>query len=144
MTTTDPRGDRTAPSFRRGLHIGLWAAQWLLALVFVGGGVWKLVTPATRLAEVFPWVGETPAALLHVTSGLDVLGGLGLLLPALTRVKPGLTVLAALGCAALQASAIVFHLWRGETDVAFNAVLLALSLFVAWGRRAWVWGGGNR
>lgn len=65
----------------------------------------------------------------------DVLGGLGVLLPALTRIRPGLTVLAALGCTALQASAIAFHLSRGETDVAFNVVLLALAAFVAWGRR---------
>jgi hypothetical protein len=97
-----------------------------------GGGVWKLITPRARLAEIFPWVGENPPALLYVTSVFDILGGIGVLLPALTRVKPGLTPLAALGCVALQASAIVFHLSRGESDMAFNVALLAL--FVAWGR----------
>jgi hypothetical protein len=45
-------------------------------------------------------------------------------------------VLAALGCAALQVSAILFHVSRGEAaDTPFNFVLLSLSLFVAWGRR---------
>ncbi|MGQ4270588.1 DoxX family protein [Nocardiopsis changdeensis] len=131
---TEPRRHPAPASHSRVLHIGLWAAQLLLALVFVGGGVWKLTTPITELAQVFPWVGQTPPALLYTTSVLDVLGGLGVLLPALTRIRPGLTVLAALGCAALQASAIVFHLSRGEADVAFNAVLLALAAFVAWGR----------
>jgi len=131
MTTTD-RLDHKPP---RGLNATLWVIQWMLALVLVGGGVWKLITPAAQLAEVFPWVGETPLSLLHVTSGLDVLGGLGVLLPALTRIRPQLTVLAALGCAALQVSAIVFHLFRGETDVAFNVVLVLLSAFVVWGRR---------
>lgn len=132
--TTAPPPHQTPAAAPRPLTIGLWTAQVLLFLVFVGGGVWKLATPAAELAQVFPWVGQTPPALLHTTSALDVLGGLGVLLPALTRIRPGLTVAAALGCAALQASAIVFHLSRGETDVAFNAVLLALAAFVAWGR----------
>ncbi|MEU8205238.1 DoxX family protein [Streptosporangium sp. NPDC049046] len=128
MRTTTPRNRS------KKLDLGLWAAQGLLALAFAGGGVWKLVTPRAQLAEIFPWVGETPPALLYATSAFDILGGIGVLLPALTRVKPGLTPLAALGCVALQVSAIVFHLSRGETDVAFNVVLLALALFVAWGR----------
>ena len=47
----------------------------------------------------------------------------------------GVTVLAALGCAVLQVIALVFHLSRGEAPVTpLNAVLLALSLFVLWGR----------
>ncbi len=58
---------------------------------------------------------------------------LGVVLPSLTRIKPGL---AALGCSALQVSAIVFHVVRGEAaGTPFNALLVALSLFVAWGRR---------
>ncbi len=66
-----------------------------------------------------------------------MLGGLGLLLPSLTRIKPGLTALAALGCAALMACAIVFHFSRGEAANSwFNFLLAALALFVAWGRRS--------
>ncbi|GLU48371.1 DoxX family protein [Nocardiopsis ansamitocini] len=133
--TTKGRLDRRSPA-SRWLDITLWGIQWILASVFVGGGAWKLITPVAQLAEVFPWVGETPLALLYVTSGLDILGGLGVLLPALTRVKPQLTALAALGCSALQVCAIAFHLFRGETDVAFNVVLALLSAFVVWGRRA--------
>ncbi|MFL1427165.1 MULTISPECIES: DoxX family protein [unclassified Nocardiopsis] len=131
---TGPRQHPTPTTRPRALHAVLWAAQILLALVFVGGGIWKLTTPIAELAEVFPWVGQTPPALLYTTSGFDVLGGLGVLLPALTRIQPRLTVLAALGCVALQASAIAFHLSRDETDVAFNVVLIALAAFVAWGR----------
>ena len=67
----------------------------------------------------------------------DLLGGLGILLPSVTHIKPGLTVLAALVCVALQASAIVFHLARGEAaNTPFNFLLVALSLFVALGRRS--------
>jgi hypothetical protein len=57
-------------------------------------------------------------------------------LPALTRIRPGVTVFAALGCAALQVCAIVFHFSRGEAaNTPFNFLLVALATFVAWGRR---------
>ena len=60
-----------------------------------------------------------------------------ILLPALTRVRPGLVAWAALGCAALQICAVVFHVSRGETaNTPFNFVLIGLSLFVYWGRRS--------
>jgi hypothetical protein len=56
-------------------------------------------------------------------------------LPSATRVKPALTVLAALGCVALQACAVAFHISRGEgANTPFNFLLIALSLLVAWGR----------
>jgi hypothetical protein len=62
-------------------------------------------------------------------------GGVGLLLPALTRIKPGLTVAAALGCTVLQALAIAFHISRGEVAMTpVNFTFLALSVFVLWGR----------
>ncbi len=121
----------------RGLNIALWIVQVLLAVSFVGGGIWKLVTPIPELATKMPWMGQVSSSFLYLTATFDILGGLGVLLPSLTRIKPGLTVLAALGCVALQASAIVFHFSRGEArNTPFNFVLVGLSLFVAWGRRA--------
>jgi hypothetical protein len=121
----------------KGLDIGLWIVQGLLALTFVGTGIWKVVTPIPELAAKMPWMGQVSPTFLYLTALFDTLGGLGLLLPALTRVKPGLTVLAALGCAALQLSAVVFHVSRGEAaNTPFNFLLVALALFVAWGRRS--------
>jgi uncharacterized membrane protein YphA (DoxX/SURF4 family) len=120
----------------RPLRVVLWAVQILLFLVFTGTGLWKLLTPIPQLAAMIPWAGEVPAPFLHATAVLDLLGGIGILLPAVTRVAPGLASLAALGCAALQVGAVVFHLSRGEAaDTPFNVLLAALALFVAWGRR---------
>jgi hypothetical protein len=60
----------------------------------------------------------------------------GSLLPALTSLNPGLTLLAALGCAVLRVCAIGFHVSRGEASHRpFNFLLVALSVFVLWGRR---------
>jgi hypothetical protein len=120
----------------RGLNVALWIVQGLLALNFAGAGIWKLVTPIPELASKMPWMGEVSPAFLYTTAVFDLLGGLGVLLPSATRIKPELAVLAALGCVALMLGAIVFHVSRGEgANTPFNFILIALSLFVAWGRR---------
>ncbi|WP_326553870.1 MBL fold metallo-hydrolase [Micromonospora sp. NBC_01813] len=112
----------------------LWAAQWVLAVSMVGAGVFKLALPAGQAAEMMPWSTEH-AALFVVTSVLDVIGGLGLVLPALTKVFPWLTWVAAGGVLALMASAIVFHLVRGEAEeITGNIVLAAVAAFIVWGR----------
>lgn len=123
------------PKPSKGLNIALWVVQVVLALNFAGGGLWKLLTPVSDLASKMPWMGQVSPAFLQMTAVFDLLGGLGVLLPSLTRVMPKVTVLAALGCAALMGSAIAFHVSRGEAaNTPFNFVLLGLSLFVAWGR----------
>src|SRR5262245_19820996 len=128
MTTeTAPIARGVHPS--KTLHVALWVVQALLSLTFVGTGLWKLLTPVPRLATMIPWAGQVPEAFLQATALIDLCGGIGILLPALTRIRPGLTVLAALGCAALQLCAIVFHLSRGEAaNTPFNFLLVALSL----------------
>jgi hypothetical protein len=120
----------------RALNVSLWVVQALLAVTFIGTAVWKLATPIPQLAAMIPWAGQVSPAFLYFTAVVDAAGGVGIVLPALTRIKPGLTVLAALGCAALQVCAVVFHLSRGEgASTPFNLLLVALALFVAWGRR---------
>ncbi|TQF41141.1 membrane protein [Bradyrhizobium sp. UNPF46] len=124
-----------APTPGRTIRIGLWAAQVLLAFVFISAGLVKLTTPIPQLAAMMPWAGQYSETFVRSIALVDLAGGIGILLPALTRILPRLTVLAALGCAVLQVIALVFHLSRGEADVApLNVVLLALSLFVLWGR----------
>ena len=125
----------TYPQPGRGLQIGLWVAQVLIAIVFIGAGFVKLSTPIAELSINMPWAGQYPEGFVRFMGLVDLAGGLGIILPALTRILPRLTVLAALGCVVLQVCALVFHLSRGEAMVApLNLVLLALSLFVLWGR----------
>jgi hypothetical protein len=119
----------------KGLNITLWIVQGLLAVTFVGTGLWKLTTPIPTLASNMPWMGQVSPAFLQATAVLDILGGLGVLLPSLTRVKPRLAVLGALGCVGLMAGAIIFHIQRGEaSNTPFNFFLATLAAFVAWGR----------
>ena len=117
------------------LRIGLWLAQGIVAVAFIASGVMKLTTPISELSAMMPWAGEVSVGLVRSIGLVDLAGGVGILLPALTRIQPRLTVLAALGCVLLQVLAFGFHASRGEFAVLpANLVLLALSAFVLWGR----------
>ena len=118
-----------------GIRVTLWIVQFLVAGMFIMSGFMKLATPIPELAKMMPWTGEYSAWFVRSIGLIDLAGGIGILLPALTRIQPRLTVLAALGCAVLQVFAIAFHLSRGEAMVVpVNLGLLAASVFVFWGR----------
>jgi uncharacterized membrane protein YphA (DoxX/SURF4 family) len=122
-------------SASKPLRVALWIAQGIVAVVFCLSGFTKLATPIADLAAMMPWAGQVPPGFVRFIGLVDFAGGIGILLPALTRVQPRLTVIAALGCAVLQVLAFGFHAYRGEFSVLpVNIVLLALSTFIFWGR----------
>ena len=119
----------------KAINIGLWIAQVLLALMFLMAGIMKASQPVEALAESLPWVTSTPIALVRFIGISELLGGLGLLLPSILRIKPFLTVWAALGLVAIMILAAVFHASRGEfSGVATNIIIAAIAAFIAWGR----------
>lgn len=119
---------------RRALGAALWAAQLVLAFFLLFGAYMKLAAPADEVAKMMVWASQYPN-LKTFTGIVDLLGGLGILLPALTRIQPRLTVLAAAGVIVLQVLAFAFHAWRGEWPATpFNVILLVLAVFVFWGR----------
>ena len=66
---------------------------------------------------------------------VEVLGALGLILPAATRIQPKLTPLAALGLFTVMVLAMITHITRGEFGaIGVNVVLGGLAAFIAWGR----------
>lgn len=116
------------------LGAALWVAQAVLAFFFIWGAWMKLGMPLDEAAKMAPWVAVHPG-LAKFTGVVDLLGGLGIVLPALLRIQPRLSVLAAVGIIVLQVLAMGFHLMRGEAMVLpMNVVLLALAAFVLWGR----------
>jgi uncharacterized membrane protein YphA (DoxX/SURF4 family) len=122
-----------SPSTR--LHLALWTVQVLLAVAFGLAGFMKLTQPIGTLAASLVWPGDLPPLLVRFIGACEVLGAVGLILPSATRVKPGLTPLAAAGLLAVMLLAMPFHISRGEVAlVPVNAVLGALALLVAWGR----------
>jgi uncharacterized membrane protein YphA (DoxX/SURF4 family) len=118
----------------RGLSVFLWIAQILLALVFGFAGAMKLATPIAELAKNAAWIKDS-AFLVRFIGISEVAGALGMLLPSLTRIKPKLTSLAAVGIFIIMVLATGFHLMRGEAKFTpLTLALGALAAFVAWGR----------
>jgi uncharacterized membrane protein YphA (DoxX/SURF4 family) len=129
MTTTTA----AVPAPSKALHIGLWGAQVLLAVAFLGAGVMKAFTPVAELATKMAWVNHVPAGLVPFIGVSELGGALGLLLPSLTRIKPVLTPVAAALLALVMVLGGAVHLSIGEPPIP-NVVLGALAVFVAWGR----------
>jgi putative oxidoreductase len=124
----------TLPKPSKGLTITLWIVQVILAGMFIMAGVMKSFTPIAELGAKMPWVNELPN-LVRFIGVSELLGGLGLLIPALTRIKPVLTPIAALGLGIIMIFATVYHLSKGEMPaIGFTIILAALAFFVAWGR----------
>lgn len=114
------------------MNILLWIAQAFLALTFIWAGFMKLFQPE---ALPFPWAKDH-ASLVILTGIIDLLAGVGIVLPALLRIRPELTIYAAYGTIALMTAASVFHIARGEArDIGFNVLMAALAVWVAWGRQ---------
>lgn len=118
------------------LNVSLWVAQIFIFVSFVPAGAMKLFMPITELASIWEWAGVLPVLAVRMLGIVDIAGGVGVVLPALTRIQPRLTVLAALGCAALQIFAMIFHASRGEVSVLpLNVVMFVTAVFIVWGRR---------
>lgn len=123
----------TTPS--RGLNIGLWVVQILLGAAFMMAGAFKLFTPIDELGKQMAWVLSSSAGLVRFVGASELAGGLGLLLPSLTRIAPGLTPLAAVALALVMLLAVGTHLMLGEAQMIGVPLLLgALAGFLAWGR----------
>jgi putative oxidoreductase len=117
------------------MNIALWIVQILLALAFLLAGVPKATQPIEALAKRLPWAKEMPALYVRFIGVAEILGAVGLILPALTGILPWLTIAAALGLAITMVFAIIFHLARGEMNhILPNIALLLLLLFVVYGR----------
>ena len=118
------------------MKIALWVVQILLALAFGASGFMKLTLPIADIAaNTGPWATAVPALLVRFIGLSEVAGALGLILPAVTRIQPRLTSLAAIGLAIIMILAAIFHATRGEfAAILPNVVLLALAAFVAYGR----------
>src|SRR5213083_2644324 len=109
----------------------LWIVQSLLALLFFFAGGMKLVLPLEQLTGPI----TLPGPLLRFIAVAEVLGALGLILPGLLRIRPGLTPLAAAGLVIIMAGATVLTLAGGDVGPAlFPLAVGLLAAFVAYGR----------
>ena len=115
------------------MNVALWIVAGLLALAFAAAGAMKLAQPRAKLAASgMPWVEDFTDGQVKGIGALEVLGALGLILPAALGIAEILTPLAAAGLAVVMVGAIVVHLRRGESKlVGAPLVLAVLAVVVA-------------
>jgi len=114
------------------MNIVLWILQALLSLLFLFSGSMKFVMSVAQMNESAPVV--LPGWFLHFIGACEILGAVGLILPALLRIKPGLTPLAAIGLAIITAGATVISLKGSVAIAVLPLVTCLLCVFVTYGR----------
>ena len=108
-----------------------WILQALLALLFVFAGSTKLLMSADDLSSFFP----LPTLLMRLVGIAELLGGLGLVVPGLLRIRPSLTPLAAIELAHVMLAATIVTIAQGEPVLALMpAVVGCLCTTVAYYR----------
>jgi uncharacterized membrane protein YphA (DoxX/SURF4 family) len=115
----------------------LWIIQFLLAILFIFAGGSKLVMSIELMQEMARQSGQSPlpGMLLRFIGVAELLGGIGLVLPALLRIRPGLTPLAAAGLLIIMIGATVITVSSGTVAAAiFPFIVCLLLLFVLYGR----------
>jgi hypothetical protein len=108
----------------------LWTAQTLTALLFLFAGSTKFIMSAAQLQQG-PVV--LPMPFIHFIGICECLGGLGLLLPGLLRIRPVLTPLAAAGLTIIMIGATIVSIPMGA-GAAFPAVVGVVTAWISYAR----------
>jgi uncharacterized membrane protein YphA (DoxX/SURF4 family) len=115
------------------MNITLWIVAGLLAVAFLAAGAMKLAQPKAKLAESgMAWTEDFSDTQVKLIGLVEVLGAIGLILPAALDIAPILTPIAAAGLALTMLGATVVHARRREkSNITVTLVLAALAAFVA-------------
>ena len=113
----------------KSLSVALWTAQILLAALFLFAGVMKFVMPVEEMTKH----SSLPGSFFHFIGVAELFGGVGLIVPALFRVWPWLTPLAACGLVIIMAGATVISMPMGWAAL-FPFVVGMAAAFIAYGR----------
>ena len=117
------------------MNIALWILQVLLSAMFLMAGTANAAQPIDVLAERMTWVTDVAPGLVRFIGLAEVLGAVGLILPAMMRTLPWLTPLASGGLAVVMLLAAGFHGSRDENDmVGLPVVVALLAATVGYGR----------
>lgn len=115
------------------MNVTLWVLQVLLAIAFFLHGLLFLVPPPEIAAQMNASLPRWFQLFLGVA---EILAAVGLTLPGMTRIRPGLVVWAAAGVMVVMVAATVYHVYRADpvSSAMTTAVLLVMATVVAYGR----------
>jgi uncharacterized membrane protein YphA (DoxX/SURF4 family) len=113
----------------KALGIALWSMQIILAALFLFAGVMKFVMPVQEMTKG----SGLPGSFFHFIGLMEMLGGIGLVLPSVFRIAPSLTPLAACGLGIIMLGATVTSLPMGWMAL-FPFLVGLFTAFIAFGR----------
>jgi uncharacterized membrane protein YphA (DoxX/SURF4 family) len=133
LPDTGARQAHPTPTKDATVNITLWIIAALLALVFLAAGAMKLTQPKDKLAASGQgWVENVSTGAIKAIGTAEILGALGLILPALLNIAPALVAAAATGLFLLMIGAAITHARRKETpNIIVNTLLGILAVTVA-------------
>jgi hypothetical protein len=118
----------------------LWILAGVLSAAFLAGGAAQVLMPKEKyrsLGESQHWVDDFGAGHIKAIGVIKMVGALGLVLPAVGDIAPGLVPLAASGLMLFMAGAATTRFRRSEWRfMVGDVIFLSLFAFVAWGRFA--------
>ena len=118
------------------MNLALWIVAIALAIGFAASGLMKVFVPKEKLVHSGQgWARDVSPTSIRLIGIVEILGAAGLILPAVTHIAPILVPVAAIGLVLVMVGAASVHARRKEAmNIGVNIVLLALAVFVAWGR----------
>ncbi len=117
------------------MNIALWIVQILVALAFLMAGSMKVSQPTDKLKNNMAWAAHMTPGIVRLIGTLEILGAIGLILPAVTHILPWLTPVAAIGLVLTMIGASIVHIRLKEfSRLGVPLILLLLALFIVYGR----------
>ena len=118
----------------------LWVLQGLVGLLFLFSGGTKLVMSTEAMQKMSPPNSiMLPGWFVKFIGVMEILGGLGLILPGLTKIRRNLTPLAAIGLLIIMIGAVVITLMGPGVGAAIIPFVVGvLCAVIAYGRRDWL------
>jgi uncharacterized membrane protein YphA (DoxX/SURF4 family) len=93
----------------------LWIVAIVLAAIFAGSGLMKLLVPKDKLLSSGQgWAQDYTPTNIRLIGVVELLGAAGLIVPAVTHIAPILVPLAAVGLAFVMVGAASLHARRKE------------------------------
>jgi uncharacterized membrane protein YphA (DoxX/SURF4 family) len=118
------------------MNLALWIVASVLAAIFTASGLLKLLVSKDKLVQSGQgWAQDFSPTSIRLMGVAEILGAVGVILPAVVHIGPLLVPLAAIGLGLFMVGAAVVNARRNDAaTIAVNLVLIALAVFVAWGR----------
>lgn len=121
------------------MTVAYWIVAALLAFLYLYSGGLKVLRSPDQLRPMMGWIDTVPLPAVRAIGVLEILGALGLILPPLTGIAPGLALAASVGLVLVQVGAIRLHLSRGEARlIGLNVVLIVLAAVEIWLSTSWI------